>query len=415
VPEEAELGVKWVLGPGMLTDLFEGAPPLRPFDPHHGLILTLDGGVCTASLFHTWAGWEKPACFDPAGRLRWSSSGQFGLATNPVLITAPDGRLYWTAGDGVMETAPRQEGLWEERVLLSANLLPFRPAVADLQVGPSGTLLAFQEWFPVLLSRCGERIWGIEQVMVPALSTVGSSVLNPTREAGISHEVSAAGEVVATYRAPGRTTVVLPVDEGLLMWWEYEPNGEAGIWVGFSAPGEAMPRSLTRVAWGPYLALPDETVVGWSGDPDETLQVLRPGEEPRTLEFDHPAAEPVLGVGPVLARAEDTGRRDPAGAEDCRSRLAVYDLAGALRSAIDVEGVCRAHSPVLAPDGTAYFVARAYVEDVPGDNMWDHLKPVLVAVQTDVPGHAPGISRWPWRDAYGMGSTVADRLASPLP
>ncbi len=417
VPEGAELGVKWIVGPGVSADLFAGGPP-RLFNPHHALVVTPNGGVCTAGLFQTFVGLETPACFGRDGRIRWVSSGVFGPVTLDHMLTAPDGLLYWATEVGIMVTVPNGDQPWEERMLVQAEVIPHgnEHTVAELWVGPSGTLLAYLG-FPMLLSRCGEAIWSIRQSMILTGSTSRASFHMPVRGDRSTHEVLATGEVAATYRTPGRTTTVHPVTDGLLMWREYVPDdGELASWVGFSAPGDAAPRSLTRIDWGPFLALPDETVVGWFGAPDHTLHVLRPGEEQRTLQFERGAAEPVLGAGPVLLRGEaETGFRDVRSAEDCSSRLAVYDLNGGLRSTIDLEGVCFPSPPLLAPDGTAYSVAVTWVEDAPALNPWDHLLPVLVAVQTDVPGPAPGISRWPLRDPYGMGSTVADRMAAPAP
>ncbi len=420
VPEGADIGPIWSLGPGRLPEVVGQPAVPRVFDPGGILTVTLDGNLCLASVASSGEGQELPACFDRRGQVVWMGPAGVGPVTTAAVIAAPNGRLYWSSREGIHVVSPHGMPRWSDGMVVEwIHLgLPPQQQVLEMHVAPLGTWL-INVGTPLVLSPCGERIWGIEDSVLDSVSTWDSVFLARRSAGGITQELTVSGELRSNFLGAGERTRVLPVTEDLLLW-RIRADGGGSYSIGFSGRGGAVPRAPIEVAWKAELALPDETVVGWiPGAHRRELFVLRPNREVARLQFERDGTEPVLGAGRVIVRAEHDGPDQVLSEEDCRSRLATYDLAGQELTAIDIPGHCFPQSVVVAPDGVAYLLARGYVgnrPDADGAVVWRS----IAGVQTSVPGHAPGISRraegrlgWTTRDAHSMASTQADAILRP--
>lgn len=344
---------------------------------------------------------SRPGCLDMDGQMAWTSSLDEGPGTWVAggLVVAPDDSLYWVMNHGALMTrspGPEVDAQWvvdlwprdSDRVLNGS---------AALMIGPRG-LLVSQGYTSsgargVLgVSRCGQIVWEAQGVVTSPVGTPAGVWLFRN---GQQHLVAADGRVLATVGVPGKGISAVPITEDSVLFYGYElpydhrrPPANYSHGVG-TAPRWQPSDWVTRV-WLPLRVTGGADVVGWRPrDPGELplagpLYILQQDEEHQIPLPGHSQGNtPIIGRDASIVVLRDTtglAERDLP-----ETTLVVYETDGTERYRLLIPNFSVAQDPVISAAGLLLAAGTSRVSD---DVASEEVTDVVVAIQTNIPGHA---------------------------
>jgi len=384
--------------------------------------LALDGSAC----FNFVARPEVVGCIGPDGHLRWATDGGSPYATgdNGVAV-APDGSVWWVNAAGLLFVRSTDGTTRLQR--LRPRVDDHGVAIETFAIGPEGTVavnttpLEHFDTGVIAVSRCLEHLWEAGPGLVFVVAATAQGFWLSRIQDLYTWLVSPRGVILASIPPPreasealapfdlswrGVVVVAPTTDTVLLMYVGGAGPSRVGLLYRADAP-EWRPTLVHSRPWFPrFLVLADGTLLGWETSEDlrtvDRYELMRPGRTDVVITPPGSAvSNPVLGADGsiVLVRGLTPLTETSPGS----GLVLVYSADGTERHRLQLDALSPGGPMVLARDGTLYLTANADLRPRGGPAVGR----VVVAVQTDVPGHpVDGWSRTR-RDARGSVFTLA--------